>query len=231
MEYKYKLLKAIVDSVCNNLIIDAKLEDGQKVTAFCGAPNIAEQCKGGTVIWLKRTSNPSRLVKYNVAFIEVDETLIFANPKYDKQLFLEAFENNILDEFDKYDECLPLEPEGKDCGLDFELSNSDGEKCYVYATSIYSKRDAYAVFPHNINFFEMKVFEEMIKRKKQGAKVCVFLIVPREDCLDAKFVWDISTLASGAVYNAAQNGINFICYGCNVKKNKIEIDHKLDILY
>ena len=165
MEYNYKLLKANVEDICNNLIIDARLDDGQKVTAFCGAPNIAEQCRQGTTIWLKRTSNPTRLVKYNVAFIEVDGILIFANPKYDKQLFLEAFENDILDEFDKYDECTSLENEEDACGIDFVLSNSKGEKCFVYATSIYSKRGSYAVFPHTINFFEMKVFEEMMKRK------------------------------------------------------------------
>ena len=231
MEYKYKLLKATVEEVCNNLIVDARLDDGQKVTAFCGAPNIAEQCKEGTVIWLKRTSNPTRLVKYNVAFIETDGTLVFANPKYDKQLFLEAFENDILEEFEKYDECTSLENEDEARGIDFVLSNANGEKCLVYATSIYSKRGSYAVFPHNINFYEMKVFEEMMKRKKQGYETYVFLISPREDCMDAKFVWDISTLASGAVYNAAQNGVNFICYSCNVDKECIEIDHKLDILY
>lgn len=231
MEYKYKLLKASVEGVCNNLLVDAKLDDGQKVVAFCGAPSIAKQCKEGTTIWLKRTSSPTRLVKYNVSFIEVGETLIFANPKYDKQLFLEAFENDVIKEFEKYDECLSLENNEDNNGIDFELSNSTGEKCFVYASSIYMKRDAYAVFPHTINFFEMKVFEEMLRRKKQGAEVCVFLIVPREDCADAKFVWDISTLASGAVYNAAQNGINFICYGCNVDKSHIEIGYKLDILY
>ena len=230
MDYKYKLLKATAESVCNNIIIDARLEDGQKVVAFCGAPNIAQQCVEGTIIWLKRTSNPERLIKYNVAFIEINGALIFANPKYDKQLFLEAFENDILEEFEKYDECTQLDVE-YDNGVDFMLSNSNGEKCFVYSTFIYSKRDAYAVFPHTINFFEMKVFEELLDRKKQGAEVCVFLIVPREDCIDAKFVWDISTLASGAVYNAAQNGINFICYSCSVSKENIEIDHKLDILY
>lgn len=231
LEYNYKLLKAYTENVCNNLIIDARLDDGQKVTAFCGAPNIANQCQEGTVIWLKRTSNPNRLVKYNVAFIEINDTLIFANPKYDKQLFVEAFENDILEEFDKYDVCLPLGDNKDAKGIDFELSNSNGDKCYVYASSIYLKRDAYAVFPHTINFFEMKIFEEMLNRKKQGADVCVFIIVPREDCSSAKFVWDISTLASGAVYNAAQGGVKFICYSCNVSKNLIEIDHKLDILY
>ena len=231
MEYNYKLLKAAVDDVCNNLIIDARLEDGQKVVAFCGAPNIAEQCKKGTIVWLKRTSNPKRLVKYNVAFIEVNGCLIFANPKYDKQLFVEAFENDILADFDKYEECEFFDDFEKANGVDFMLSNSKGEKCFVYATSIYIKRDSYAVFPHTINFFEMKVFEELIKQKKLGAEVYVFLIVPREDCTDAKFVWDISTLASGAVYDAAQNGINFVCYSCNVNKNKVEIDHKLNILY
>ena len=231
MEYNYKLLKATVENVCCNLLIEAKLDDGQKVSAFCGAPDIAEQCVEGSIIWLKRTSNPHRLVKYNVAFIEVGETIIFANPKYDKHLFLEAFENNIIQEFDIYDECLSLEDDESTCGIDFMLSNSNGDKCFVYATSIYLKRESHAVFPHTINFFEMKIFEEMIKRKKQGAKVYVFLIVPRMDCVDAKFVWDISTLASGAVYNAAQDGVEFICYGCDINKDCVRIDHKLDILY
>ncbi len=231
MEYKYKLLRASVDAVCNNLLIDAKLEDGQKIVAFCGAPNVAGQCKKGTTVWLKRTSNPHRIVRYNVAFVEVDGTLVFANPKYDKTLFLEAFENDILKEFDKYEDCTILENSEKFSGVDFILSNSKGEKCFVYASSIYLKRDSYAVFPHTINFFEMKVFEELMRKTEQGHETYVFLIVPREDCFDAKFVWDISTLASGAVYKAAQSGVKFICYGCSVKKDSIEIDHKLDILY
>ena len=71
----------------------------------------------------------------------------------------------------------------------------------------------------------------MMKIKKRGIDVCVFLIAPREDCLDAKFIWDMDSLASGAVYNAAQNGIEFICYGCNIKKNCIEVDHKMNIVY
>ncbi len=231
MEYKYKLLKATVDSVCNNLIIDAKLDDGQKIVAFCGSPSIAEQCKKGGVIWIKRTTNPHRIVKFNVAFIEIDGALIFANPKYDKSLFLEAFENDLLDEFDKYDECTVIDDGETSLGADFVLSNKHDDKCFVYATSIYQKRDSYAVFPHTINFFEMRVFEELMNRKEQGHEAYVFLIVPREDCIDAKFVWDISTLASGAVYKAAQSGVKFICYGCSVKKDRIEIDHKLDILY
>lgn len=231
MEYNYKLLKAKVDNVCNNLLIDASLEDGQKVVAFCGAPNIAEQCSKGCTIWIKRTTNPYRVVKYNVAFIETDGTLVFANPKYDKTLFLEAFENDLLEDFENYDKCMIIEDSEASLGIDFILSNQKEEKCFVYVSSIYIKRDSYAVFPHTINFFEMKIFEELMRKKEQGHEAYVVLLVPREDCIDAKFVWDISTLASGAVYKAAQAGVKFVCYSCSVKKKNIEIDHKLDILY
>ena len=231
MEYKYKLLKATVDDVCNNLLIDASLEDGQKVVAFCGSHNVAEQCSKGSIIWIKRTTNPHRIVKYNVAFVETDSTLIFANPKYNRNLFLEAFENDLLEEFEKYEKCEAIDDDEDTLGVDFILSNHSGERCFAYVTSIYMKRDSYAVFPHDINFFEMKIFEELAHKKKQGDEACVFIIVPREDCVDAKFVWDISTLASSAVYKAAQDGVKFICYSCNVKKDKVEIDNKLDILY
>ena len=65
MNYNYKLLSAEVVGAYNKIIIDARLDDGQVVAAFCGAPDIAGMCSPGTRLWLKRTSRTKRLVKYN----------------------------------------------------------------------------------------------------------------------------------------------------------------------
>ncbi len=231
MEYNYKLLTAEVIEVCNNLIIDAKLEDSQQVAAFCGAVEVAKMCKPGMRLLLKRTSNSKRLVKYNVAFIETESGIVFANPKYNRQLFQEAFENNVLDDFAEYNTCIPLNINDNVSGIDFELRSDDGKKCFVFVTSLYEKQEGYAVFPQAINFFEMKILEEMKKHQKNGDDVCIFMIVPRDDCISAKFVWNLNALAAASTFEAAKNGIKFLCYGCNVAKNHIEISRKMEILY
>lgn len=231
MEYNYKLLTAEVTEVHNNLIADAKLKDTQVVSAFCGAVEIAEMCKSGTKIWIKRTSNPRRLVKYNISFVETDCGMIFANPKYNRQLFQEAFDKGIITDFAQYKYCKPLNENDNANGIDFELSNDAKQKCFVFVTSIYDKSGEYAVFPHAINFFEMKIFEEMNKHQQNGDEVCVFMIAPREDCLSAKFVWNINALAAASTFEAAKNGVKFLCYGCKTSKNRIEIDRKMEILY
>lgn len=232
MEYNYSLLPAKVVGVCNKLIVDAKLQNSKTVSAFCGAMEIADLCEKDTKIWLKRTSQPHRIVKYNVAFVETPNGIVFANPKYNRQLFLEAFENGVLTDFAEYDLCEQLNAAHNANGLDFELKNAQGDKsCFVFVTSLYYKQEDKAVFPYNINFFEMKIFEELEKKQAEGAKVCIFIIVPRQDCLSAKFLWNLNPVAAAAIFDAAKKGIDFLCYGCRIEKNRIEIDKKMEIIY
>lgn len=231
MEYKYKLLPATVISVCNNLIVDAKLEDSQVVSAFCAAVEVADLCREGIRVWLKRSSIPKRLVKYNVAFVETPAGIVFANPKYSRQLFQEAFEQKSIVDLIDYDECISLGEDDNSKGIDFELKAKNGRSSFVFVTSIYDKIDGCAAFPHAINFFEMKMFDEMMRRKRMGADVYVFMIVPRNDCVQAKFVWHLDALAAASIFEAAKNGVKFLCYGCKVEKKQIEIDRKMEILY
>ena len=75
------------------------------------------------------------------------------------------------------------------------------------------------------------MLEELKKKLNEGAKACVFIIVPRQDCLSAKFLWNLNPVAAAAIFEAAKKGIDFVCYGCRIEKNRIEIDKKMEIIY
>jgi DNA-binding sugar fermentation-stimulating protein len=231
VEYNYKLLAAKVESVYNNLIVDVRLENGELVTAFCCAMEIADMCKPKTTVWLKRTSQSKRLVKYNIAFVHTPEGMVFANPRYNRQLFQEAFEAGILTELSDYTSCRALSAEDKAHGLDFELMAPSGKKGYVFISSIFSKSNGCAVFPHKINFFEMELLEEMRARRRAGNDVFVVMIVPREDCISAKFSWTVDPIAAAQLFETAKGGVNFLCYGCKIAKNRVELNRKMEILY
>ncbi len=231
MEYNHELVPAEVVSVYNNLIVDVCLKDGQTAAAFCGAVEIASICKPKMRVWLKRTSLANRLVPYNIAFVKTPEGMVFANPKYNRLLFIEAFEKGLLSDLTEYTKLKPLGVKDNINGMDFELSTPQGKKAFVFVTAVYDKMDGCAVFPHSTNFFEIKMLEHMSRKKRDGAEAYIFMIVPREDCVSAKFVWTLDPPAAAALFEAAKNGLNFLCYGCKVNKNRIEIDRKMEILY
>ena len=231
MNYNYKLLPAEVVGAYNKIIIDARLDDGQVVAAFCGAPDIAGMCSPGTRLWLKRTSRTKRLVKYNISFVEIPEGMVFANPRYNRRLFQEAFDKGILTDFGEYSQCRLLGTSDNVNGLDFELTGDGGKKGFVFVLPVYNKKDGFAVFPNSVNFFEVKMIEEMQRRRQAGAETYVFMIAPREDCAAAKFIWNADARGAAILFEAAKNGLNFLCYGCKTAKNRIEINRKLDIAY
>lgn len=231
MRYDHKLLKAEVIDVYNRLIVDAKLDNGKVVSAFCSAPEIADMCKPGTKLLLKRTSRPKRLVKHNISFVYTPQGMVFANPRYRYQLFQEAFDKGILTDLADYQHCRKLSESENFKGLDFELRGNDGKRSLIFVIPVYNKRNGMAIFPYDINFFEMNMIEEMRQMRQRGFDTYIVMIVPREDCVAAKFVWNLDARASAVLFEAAKNGLNFLCYGCKIDKNSIEIDRKMEILY
>ena len=231
MDYCYKLVKATVTKACGKLIVDAKKADGKEVSAFCGAAEAVNLCLPQTTVWLKETSVPNRVVRYNVAFVDAGNEIVFANPKYNRYLFKEAFDDKILQDFESYSSCTALNDNDDAKGIDFVLTNKSGKKCFVYVMSVYDKLGGRAVFPNNVDFFEIKVFEEMKKQIENGNEACIFIIVPRQNCSEVKFVWNLNENAAAMFFDAAQNGIKFLSYGCKIAKNNIKISDKLQILY
>ena len=75
------------------------------------------------------------------------------------------------------------------------------------------------------------MFEAMRQKVATGASAYVVLISPRDDCISAKFVWDINPQASAKIYDARQDGINFVCYSCNLREDAISLGRKLEISF
>lgn len=206
------------------------MPDGRIETAFCGAVEVSELCQVGTQVLLLQPTNAKRIIKYNILFVKTLSGWIFADPKYNRALFKEAFVAKRMPDLITYKGCRPLKAiEAK--GIDFELTSENGKKAFVFVTSIYYKKAGYATFPQKMNFFEIEMLEELKKKVKGGADAFILLIAPREDCEKAKFAWDIDPAAAAAMYDAKQAGVNFVCYGCQIGDDGISLADKMEILY
>ena len=231
MEIKEELIKAKVVGKYNGIILDVMFADDSKHPAFCGAFDIAEMCRKETIVYVRPATLGNRKVPYEVEFMEEGGSLIYARPNRNNDLFEEAFLKGALPEFAEYDECRRLEAEDHLPHIDFELSNKTGKKAFVFVTNIYHKFGGSAVFPMEVNFFELEMFEEMGYLRAKGYKTYAFMIVPRADCQDIRFSWKYSPLAAAKIFDEAKNGLNFIGYGCNIDKKSVTLSHLMTIQY
>ncbi len=229
MKYEQELAAGKIKAVYNNFLVDIEMPDGKIEAAFCGAVETAEICKEDALVLLQ-VNAPERIVKYNVHFIKTNSGWVMVNPKYNRRLFVEALVEKKMPDFLSCRNCRHLKTSEAQ-GADFELVDAEGEKYLVYVTSIYRKKGRTTLFPHNIDFFEVRMLEEMRRQAANGIKAYVVLIVPRDDCDSIKFAWDINPQAAAVVYDAVQNGVKFVGYSCKIEENGISLDKKMHIEY
>lgn len=231
MQYRHQLFPAVVVKRYNSMITDIRLADDSVVPAFCSRKEINSVCTEEMEVWVKRSTNKNRIVKYKIEYINKDGNLVFTSPRYEERLFKEAFDRKRIAEFSAFSEYRRIEPDDHLPHIHFELSDGQGRKCFVYITTLYGWQGGRAVFPIDINFFEIGMFEEMRKLRAAGFETAVFMIVPRGNCPEARFTWTAAPVAAAKFFEEAKNGLQFVCYGCNVDKTNVSVSEKIEITY
>ncbi|MFV0627383.1 MAG: DNA/RNA nuclease SfsA [Alphaproteobacteria bacterium] len=231
MIFSKKLIKGRILNCYNNLILDVELENNKKVSVFC--PDFESGKKlytQGKEVLIKRTVNKLYKLKYEIVMIKENDSFIMINYKFIPKIFEEAFEKDVFEELLDYPHLTSLKPDSNHKHVTFELYNKkNNKKCYIYLCSVYNKVDADIVFPSYLDFREMNVYNELAELRKKGLETYVFLIAPRVDTNSVKFVWNLDPIGAAKTYDEAKNGLKFVCYGCNLDKNGIEISNKIKI--
>lgn len=231
LQIKEELISGEVVKKFNSLIVDVKLSNGQIVPSFCPSAEVANFCKGGTIVGLRHLDGACAKIQYEIEFVKQNGGMIFVSSPQTLSLFEEAFIAGKIKEFSEYNRIRRINTQDRLHHVDFELSNSEGKKCYVFLESVYNKKGNSAVFPTTIDFFEMDVFAELNLLKEQGARAVIFMIVPRTDCTEIKFSWSLNPVAAAKIYDEAKKGLEFICYGCKISKKSVSLAENMKILY
>ena len=232
VNFQGRLIRGNIVSAYKDLILDVRFKDGITVPVFCPEMDYLKNLYvPGTEIWVTKNGDRRRRLRYECQLINRGDGLVMVNPSIIDDLFLEAFEKNVFEDFRQYDRAEKSSGNFAACNISFELSGANEKKCYVYAVSIYNKQGAYAVFPSFLNFFEMEMLDELRRLRLQGHETAMVLVVPRMDCLDARFSWNLDPVAAARIFDEAKNGLKFFCYGCNIDNKSISITRKMKILY
>ena len=227
MIFENKLIAGHFIKRYKRFFVDVKVKD-KIVTAHC--PNTGSMyglLKKGNKVWLSKSDNPKRKLKYTLQIIEDYKSKVGVNTHLANKIVLHALENNLIKEFDKKIQIKPETKFGLNTRFDF-LIMKNKFKIFVEVKNVtLSRIKGLAEFPDAVTARGLKHINELIKANKKGYKIFILYLVQRDDCSAFKIAGDIDPEYSKSLSKAVKKKLKVLCYDCKFTSKGIKLNQKV----
>ena len=229
MNFNNKLISGLLIKRYKRFFVDVKLNN-KIVTAHC--PNTGSMSgllKNGNRVWLSKSDNPNRKLKYTLEIIEVNNSKVGINTHSTNKIVLQALQNNFFKEFNNIVEIRPETKFGSNTRFDFLIINNN-TKIFIEVKNVtLSRKKKVAEFPDAITTRGLKHINELIKASKKGYEIFIIFIIQRDDCNLFSIAEDIDTSYAEAIRAALKKKLKIICYDCKFSVKGIKLTKKIKI--
>lgn len=211
---------------------DVALETGETVTAHCPNPgSMLGLSAPGARVWLSRSDDPKRKLKYTLEIVEADGGLVGIHTGRPNAIAEEAIRNGAVPELAGYKSVRREVRYGRNSRIDILLEDGPDERpCYVEIKNVHLKRHgALAEFPDSVTKRGAKHLVELGDMVDAGARAVMFYLVQRTDCTHFAIAEDIDPAYRAALTQAMHRGIETLCYGCKVTPESIAVDRTVTL--
>ena len=229
MNFENKLIPGLLIKRYKRFFVDIKI-NGQTVTAHC--PNTGSMyglLNKGNKVWISKSNNPNRKLKYTLEIIEDNNTKVGVNTFATNKIVLHALRNNLIKEFNKIVEIKPEAKFGTNTRFDFLVLNKNFKAFIEVKNVTLSRKNKVAEFPDATTARGLKHIEELIKASKKNYKIFMLFLIQRNDCKSFSIAKDIDPNYASALSRASKNKLNILCYDCKFSSKGIRINNKIKI--
>ena len=227
MNFENKLISGQFIKRYKRFFVDIKVKN-KIITAHC--PNTGSMyglLKKGNKVWLSKSDNPKRKLKYTLQIIEDCKSKVGVNTHLANRIVLHALKNNLIKEFDKKIEIKPETKFGLNTRFDF-LITADNSKIFLEVKNVtLSRIKGLAEFPDAVTTRGLKHIDELIKANKKGYKIFILYLVQRDDCSAFKIAGDIDPEYSKSLSKAVKKKLKVLCYDCKFTSKGIKLNQKM----
>ena len=226
MKFTTALIKGKLIKRYKRFFADIKVNNST-VTSHC--PNTGSMMgllDEGNNVWLSKSDNPKRKLKYTLEIIEVKKTLIGVNTHRANRIVEHGLKNQLFNEFKKVKSIKPEFKFSDDTRFDFLCDKNIIEVKNV--TLLRNKN--YAEFPDAITSRGTKHLIKLINSIKKGYKPYVLFLTQIEGINNFRIAKDIDNNYYKNYQLAKKAGVNFLAYRCFLSSKEIKIEKKIKIL-
>ena len=227
MNFKRRLISGEFIKRYKRFFVDVKVNN-QIITAHC--PNTGSMyglLDEGNKVWISKSNNPKRKLKYTLEIIEVNNSKIGVNTHFTNRIVLHALQNKLIKEFNHIKEIRPETKFGTKTRFDFLILNKK-DKIFIEVKNVtLSRKLGQAEFPDAVTVRGLKHINELIIASKKGYKVYILFVIQRNDCRSFSIAKDIDPDYANALGKAVKNKLNILCYDCKFSSKGIKLDKRI----
>ena len=227
MYFENKLIPGLLIKRYKRFFVDIKIKN-QVITAHC--PNTGSMyglLKKGNKVWISKSNNPNRKLKYTLEIIENDKSKVGVNTHSSNKIVHDALKNNLIDEFKNLLEIKPETKFGTNTRFDFlVLKKKDKSFIEVKNVTLCRKKEI-AEFPDAVTSRGLKHINELVKASKKNYKIYILYLIQRDDCKTFTIAKDIDPNYANALTKAVKKKLNILCYDCKFSSKGIKLSNKV----
>ena len=200
------------------------------VTAHC--PNTGSMMgllKKGNIVWLSKSNNPNRKLKYTLQIIEDNKSKVGVNTHLTNMIVFDALKNSKIREFKNFDTIKREVKFGRKTRFDFLVSKNK-QKTFIEVKNVtLSRKKGVAEFPDAITDRGLKHINELLNASKKGFQIYLIFIIQRDDCNKFDLANDIDSNYCELLKKALKKKLNVLCYDCKFSSKSIKLNKKINL--
>ena len=229
MNFENKLISGLFIKRYKRFFVDIKINN-EIITAHC--PNTGSMfglLKKGNKVWISKSSNPNRKLKYTLEIIEDNYSKVGVNTHSTNKIVHHALQNDLIKEFDNFLEIKPETKFGLNTRFDFLVTHKK-HKAFIEVKNVtLSRKKNLAEFPDAVTTRGLKHINELLKANKKGYKIFILFLIQRDDCKSFTIAKDIDPNYAIALNKAVKNKLKILCYDCKFSSKGIKLNNKIKL--
>ena len=230
MNFKKRLISGEFIKRYKRFFVDIKINN-TVITAHC--PNTGSMMgllKKGNKVWLTKSNDIKRKLKYTLQIIEVNGSKIGVNTHLTNKIFYESLLNGNIINLKKTDILFREKQFNKNTRFDFFIKQKNKGIFIEVKNVTLSRFKNIAEFPDAVTERGLKHINELLAAKKKGFDVYLAFVIQREDCKKFKIAEDIDPKYKNLLTFALKNKLKVICYDCKFLTKGIVINKKIKFI-
>jgi len=227
MNFENKLISGQFIKRYKRFFVDIKIKE-KTITAHC--PNTGSMyglLKKGNKVWVTKSDNPNRKLKYTLQIIEDKKSKVGVNTHLTNKIVYHALKNNLINEFDKKIQVKPETKFGTNTRFDFLITQKKFKAFIEVKNVTLSRIKNLAEFPDAVTSRGLKHINELLKASNMGYKIFILYLIQRNDCKLFKIAEDVDPEYANSLVKAVKKKLNILCYDCKFSSKGIKLNQKV----
>ena len=207
--------------------VDVKIGNNT-VTAHC--PNTGSMLgllNKGNRVWLSKSDNPKRKLRYTLQIIEDKESKIGINTHLTNKIVFDALKKGLIKNFSNLKEIKQEVKFGENTRFDFLVTN-ENKKTFIEVKNVtLSRKKGVAEFPDAVTSRGLKHINELLNANKKGFDIYLLYVIQRNDCMKFDLAKDIDPNYCELLKKAVKKNLNILCYDCKFLTKGIKLNRKI----